>query len=581
MFSSGGVNSSTLSKLIKDVILQLDSCGLDIIGTVCDQGAANQGAMKILISSSPTEYAACTFTVNNKSRIVLYDPPHLLKGIRNQLLKKNLIWKTDNEKLTASWSHIKNAYYIDVCSGDLRALRKITEEHITEEKMKKMKVAHCAQVLSHTMAATISMMARNNEISSDGTVTMPKEAIATDKILKFFDNLFDSVNGSLRINSEGKPLKMVAKSTSDHRNFWIDSIKHLGNMWFEDHIKKTRSIPPSLKNWVTTLKGMLSILCYVERKKLPFFIPRQINQDPLENMFGQIRQMRGRNINPTCQGFGDAFKSLLVRKMLSPHLAGGNCEEDNSKNLLKPTVFLNKSDNPNMYNAVISDVERPLSPTQRNIETSLLEVEIERTVSPSFELDGRRIVDVSSFMNQICEIGYHNPFNCSVVDMHIISEQRNGLSSQITLQCKMCGIQKKITTDSINTSKINDSVVLVATSIGIGYSQADEFFSVLDIPFMANKTYNNSHDNIAHIIHDSALKSMEEAAKEEAEIAKNIGDVDKNGIPCITVVVGGSWSKRSYNVNYNALSGVVSAYCVIICLYNRSTHRKVVVLKHK
>nr|XP_022909073.1 uncharacterized protein LOC111420328 [Onthophagus taurus] len=208
--------------------------------------------------------------------------------------------------------------------------------------MKKMKVAHCAQVLSHTMAATISMMARNNEISSDGTVTMPKEAIATDKILKFFDNLFDSVNGSLRINSEGKPLKMVAKSTSDHRNFWIDSIKHLGNMWFEDHIKKTRSIPPSLKNWVTTLKGMLSILCYVERKKLPFFIPRQINQDPLENMFGQIRQMRGRNINPTCQGFGDAFKSLLVRKMLSPHLAGGNCEEDNSKNLLKPTVFLNK-----------------------------------------------------------------------------------------------------------------------------------------------------------------------------------------------------------------------------------------------
>ncbi|XP_071056943.1 uncharacterized protein [Onthophagus taurus] len=219
-----------------------------------------------------------------------------------------------------------------------------------------------------------------------------------------------------------------------------------------------------------------------------------------------------------------------------------------------------QSDNPNMYNNVISDVERPLSPTQRNIETSLLEVEIERTFSPRFELDGRRIVDVSSFMKQICEIGYHNPFNCSVVDMHIISEQRNGLSSQITLQCKMCGIQKKITTDSINTSKINDSVVLAATSIGIGYSQADEFFSVLDIPFMANKTYNNSQDNIAHIIHDSALKSMEEAAKEEAEIAKNIGDVNKNGIPCITVVVDGAWSKRSYNVNYNALSGVA---CII------------------
>lgn len=55
-----------------------------------------------------------------------------------------------------------------------------------------------------------------------------------------------------------------------------------------------------------------------------------------------------------------------------------------------------------------------------------------------------------------------------------------------------------------------------------------------------------------------AWDATEEAAKEEAKIALENGDVSKDGIPMISVVVDGAWSKRSYRSNYNALSGVVS-----------------------
>ncbi|KAF2896350.1 hypothetical protein ILUMI_09813, partial [Ignelater luminosus] len=48
---------------------------------------------------------------------------------------------------------------------------------------------------------------------------------------------------------------------------------------------------------------------------------------------------------------------------------------------------------------------------------------------------------------------------------------------------------------------------------------------------------------------------MEAAAKKETEFAIENGNVDKNGVPCITVVADGCWSKRSYRTNYNALSG--------------------------
>lgn len=48
---------------------------------------------------------------------------------------------------------------------------------------------------------------------------------------------------------------------------------------------------------------------------------------------------------------------------------------------------------------------------------------------------------------------------------------------------------------------------------------------------------------------------MEEAAKEEYELAIQNGDVDENGVPMIVVVADACWSKRSYKKNYNALSG--------------------------
>lgn len=51
---------------------------------------------------------------------------------------------------------------------------------------------------------------------------------------------------------------------------------------------------------------------------------------------------------------------------------------------------------------------------------------------------------------------------------------------------------------------------------------------------------------------------MENAAAEERKIALENGHVGSDGIPYITVLLDGGWSKRSYGHSYNAASGVVS-----------------------
>ncbi|KAJ8928841.1 hypothetical protein NQ314_018538 [Rhamnusium bicolor] len=97
-------------------------------------------------------------------------------------------------------------------------------------------------------------------------------------------------------------------------------------------------------------------------------------------------------------------------------------------------------------------------------------------------------------------------------------------------------------------------------SIGCGFSQLEEFFSCLNIPPMTPTVYELEHINIGTIIYDTAWEEIEKAGKEEADIAKEKEDVDEDGIPCITVISYGAWSKRSYKTNYDALSGVA---CII------------------
>lgn len=64
---------------------------------------------------------------------------------------------------------------------------------------------------------------------------------------------------------------------------------------------------------------------------------------------------------------------------------------------------------------------------------------------------------------------------------------------------------------------------------------------------------------------------MSLAAEEEAKLAVATGNVRKDGVPMITVIADGAWSKRSYRSNYNALSGVVSNNDYTYqCIYNKT-----------
>lgn len=171
-FSDGPVKSDKLSLMIKDIIKECQRIGLDIVATVCDQGAANQAAINKLLKETnqkmireATENRYFGFLVEDKEVVPLFDVPHLFKGLRNNLLTKDLHFTCNDANKIAKWEHIELFYKLDTLEPTLRLCNKLTDRHVIKEKINKMKVSHCTQIFSHTVGALMKRISQWGEFS--------------------------------------------------------------------------------------------------------------------------------------------------------------------------------------------------------------------------------------------------------------------------------------------------------------------------------------------------------------------------------------------------------------------------------
>uniref|UniRef100_T1IXZ8 Mutator-like transposase domain-containing protein n=1 Tax=Strigamia maritima TaxID=126957 RepID=T1IXZ8_STRMM len=238
---------------------------------------------------------------------------------------------------------------------------------------------------------------------------------------------------------------------------------------------------------------------------------------------------------------------ILPTPVLSPDILPGLSPSTNKKTLL-----------PNIYE---EDIDRNTVQPDTSTPTSS---------KPTYCLQGRRIVVIKYFLEQLKIAADHNKaFACDLQQMEVVSEITKGLASRLTLKCQMCNMESIVCTDDNACCNIgnnqknqqrrmdpNYSAVSGIIACGGGYSQLREILGALDIPYMANGTFQKYHNKVASDFHDVAFNIMKSAAAEEAELAMQRGDVDHDGCGLITVVADGGWGKRSYKTNYDSLSGV-------------------------
>jgi len=165
-FPSTCIKTAELSALITEVVKKLTSSGFKVMATVCDQAPSNVAAINRLVANTAKEDLRCVgehrgeyFKVADSEEVIpLFDPPHLLKGVRNALLKSDLECTLDGEALTASWKHVQELYAKDTDTN--RAVPFLTDRHVRPESVQKMKVKYCTQVFSQRVSSIMQILAR-------------------------------------------------------------------------------------------------------------------------------------------------------------------------------------------------------------------------------------------------------------------------------------------------------------------------------------------------------------------------------------------------------------------------------------
>lgn len=120
-----------------------------------------------------------------------------------------------------------------------------------------------------------------------------------------------------------------------------------------------------------------------------------------------------------------------------------------------------------------------------------LEKEVDKSYKHLDELlTGRRIVNLGHVLREYGKVLDHKN-HCTMGKMEFIKESSQGFLTYLYFYCDNCEKTKIITSEPVGPSgnDINKAGVWGALSIGIGHSQCEEFFSVLDVPFMTPKKF--------------------------------------------------------------------------------------------
>lgn len=116
-FCAGTTKTGNLKNQIKVILKKVLATGLKVVSTTCDQGPTNMAAINSLINDTKAQYLregkdfrGGFFEIENIDIYPISDPPHMMKGIRNNLITKNLEFTIDGKTRRAKWEHLVAFY---------------------------------------------------------------------------------------------------------------------------------------------------------------------------------------------------------------------------------------------------------------------------------------------------------------------------------------------------------------------------------------------------------------------------------------------------------------------------------------
>lgn len=264
--------SQEVKNILFETIRKLNSTGLNVLGVVSDQGSNFYNLVKTVLNLTPDN--PC-FSVDNKEIVYIFDVPHLLKSTRNNFFQHKFLSSAG----VTSKQYLQKIYDIDE-TKNIRLMPKLTNAHIFPSAFQKMKVKLAAQVFSWSVTTAMSAYIDFN--------ILPESATATVNFIKNMNSLFDILNSASLLNIA------VFKGTEEQVLFLNQMAEHFKTLRVEN--VQGKDITKQMKflfGRQLTIKSVLILFEKLKTNNYTFLMTRNLNQDCLENFFGQIRNCCG------------------------------------------------------------------------------------------------------------------------------------------------------------------------------------------------------------------------------------------------------------------------------------------------
>lgn len=304
-------NTIKTHDIVKYAIEKVSSTGLIIKSVVCDQGPRNKSLPRAL---GVTMEKSFFFIKEIPDKIFfLFDPPHLLKSLRNNVEQKKLTYRGG----TVDWNEIKKIYELSQ-ESPLNLIPKISNRHFELSHFSKMSVSLAAQVFSESMytAYLVYKLIFPEKFEEKNDMTF--------EFVRDIDKLFDSLNSVLLKKSLPNKLNYAISSTSEHKKFLNEMLNNFKMIKFEGQK------PDCIQGFLLTINTVLQL---VDDLRLNYGIEnlktRRLCQDPLENLFAVIRQQHGCNLFPSPTQFENGIRQVYITQLTKISNIT-NCETDDN-----------------------------------------------------------------------------------------------------------------------------------------------------------------------------------------------------------------------------------------------------------
>lgn len=341
---------SLVSDIIRDSISKLALIGLTVKLIVCDQGFQHIHKCFDVTEQQPF------FTFNEERVFWLFDPPHLIKSVRNMLEKYDIAFEGDK---VASWTHILQLFQEDK-ERKYHIVPKLSHKHVHLTSFSRMKVKLTTQVLSHSVAVGLA-----TSVALGGNSKLPSCATYTADFCEEMDILFDIFNSSMNVKgSRGKKLAVPISNNSNHISK-LDQLHNFVSSWkFIDKSGKDVSSRIKCKHgWLLSIVALKFLWNDLQSKSVKFLQTRRLGQDTLEHFFSVIRMKGGFNDNPSPEMFMNVYKQSSMNGMLKP-LANGNCTPEKVPDQILCQLFQCMSDHSSMTQDDRKEMTQTVMPFQ-------------------------------------------------------------------------------------------------------------------------------------------------------------------------------------------------------------------------